>query len=267
VLKADQLTNIRGELSCQRCNLGELFVELRDPIRSMPSERIGVSPSGDFELRSIRGGYYVLHIVSSYGEPIQQEQVHVSNITGPLRIRIAEAKQNRPVSGLISAARLSHKVPKAARKAYDRSHRSLEKKDVEASLKHLQEAVTIDPEYFRAWNNLGSRLVMLNRPEEAITAFQKALRLDPSESLVHANLAVALMQSRRFPEAEKEARASLASGPDDVKARYVLGLSLYAQRRFTAETISMLEGSVTSFQPLGVRWILLQCKQTGSLTR
>ena len=153
----------------------------------------------------------------------------------------------RPVSGTISVARLQHKVAKHAKKEYDKAEKKLKDGDVNSSLTHLLKAVEIDPEYMEAHNNLGSRYVMLNQFDLALSAFRRALQLDPSATMVHLNMAVALMATQQNKEAEDVARRVLQQQPGNAQARYLLGLCLYTQKQYTDEAVSLLGRSQEQF--------------------
>ena len=52
----------------------------------------------------------------------------------------------------MSVKQLSHKPAKAARKAFEKSAKLFEKKDIAGSLAALEQAVAIDPEFVPALN-------------------------------------------------------------------------------------------------------------------
>jgi len=42
-----------------------------------------------------------------------------------------------------------------------------------------EEAIRLDPQYFRAWNNMGFLLREVGRYDEALSAFDRAVEIDP----------------------------------------------------------------------------------------
>ena len=50
------------------------------------------------------------------------------------------------------------------------------------ALERYSQAAEIDPEFSDAWNNLGTLLVELGRPDDACVAFGRALKADPEDA-------------------------------------------------------------------------------------
>jgi hypothetical protein len=69
---------------------------------------------------------------------------------------------------------------------------------------YLRKAVGIRPDYAAAWNNLANLHVELSRIDEAIQCYTKAVSLDPAYAEAHTNRALALLLSGRFEEGWQE---------------------------------------------------------------
>jgi tetratricopeptide (TPR) repeat protein len=243
---ADNIGVVHGELVCEQCSsYAGLVIDITDSTRQAASTT-AVASNGSFEVQNVREGAYQLSVRNLQGEVIHQDIVQISR-HAPLQITVPERKVERPGSGTVSIGRLAHKVPKQAKKEYDKAGGKLKAGDVRGSLQHLLKAVEIDPEYMEAHNNLGSRYLMLQEYDLAISAFRRALELDPSAAMVQLNLAVALMSTSKVKEAEGIARRVLHRNPSDVKANYVVGLALYSRRQFTDETVALLTKSQDAF--------------------
>jgi tetratricopeptide (TPR) repeat protein len=234
-----ELVNFHADLECDGCtSYSNLVMELRDSGKNH-SNAVPVSVGGSAEFQSIPEGSYLLTVRDMRGESIHQEMVVVRKHAGPVSIRLPEKKVERPVSGLVSVARLKHKIPKAARKAFSRSIDLHKKGDAEGSLSYLKKATEVDPEYMEAFNNLGARYLSMGRYHEALSAFRRAMDLDPSATLVQVNAGVALMALGNLKEAETAFRR-VVQLTGEVKARYMLGLALYAQQQYTEEAVHLL---------------------------
>jgi tetratricopeptide (TPR) repeat protein len=248
VALANSLNNVRGELSCDNClQAGELYIELRSPERSFLHERAAVAPTGSFSFSSIPDGSYLLSVTNSRGTILQQELVSVGQHFPPLNVRLALPKKQAPSSGAVSVRQLQHEVPGKARKEFKKAEQKLRKGDLQGSVEHLLAATVIDPEYMEAFNNLGSRYMMLDRPADALQAFEQAIRLDPQIAMVHANAAIALLSVGKFAEAEATARKTLELDASDNKGRYVLGLSLFARYIYSDEACEALRRTADAF--------------------
>lgn len=237
---------VHGELTCEHCtSYSGMVIDVTDSARQ-PISAAPIGTNGSFELHNIRDGAYHVAVRDSRGGVLHQEIIQVNSHT-PVHITLPEQKVERPVSGTISVARLQHKVPKKARKEYEKADKKLKEGDIQGSLQHLLKAVEIDPKYMEAHNNLGSRYLMLNQHEKALDSFRRALDLDDSALLVQINMAVALMALNDHKQAEDVVRRVLRKNPSDPKARYLLGLALYSQKEYTNETVSLLEESEEHF--------------------
>ena len=235
------VVTVRGELTCEGCNsYRDLLVEMRQAGGGPVVERTSVRPNGDFEFTGMRRGNYVVAVVNTRGDILKSETVVVGNYPPPISIALPEIKKENTARGSISFKRLAHKVPKQARKEFDKADKRLRDGDVDGSILHLKRATEIDPEYVEALNNLGCRYITKNDPANAAAVLRKAVEVDENAPLVHGNLAVALLALKEYDAAEQAARRAADMDGSDMKAKYVLALSLYAQRKFTGETVALL---------------------------
>lgn len=155
----------------------------------------------------------------------------------PLETWPSEQDRHTPVAGVISAARLRHKIPGKALREMRREAKAHSKGDIQGSIMHLQAALKIDPECIEAHNNLGARYMTLGRFHEASAEFQKALELDPAATDALLNWAGALCVLGRYDEAEDAARRVLAREPGLPRAEYVLGLILMSAKKYSQECL------------------------------
>ncbi|MBI4677797.1 MAG: tetratricopeptide repeat protein [Elusimicrobia bacterium] len=76
------------------------------------------------------------------------------------------------------------------------------------------EALSLEPGYGAAHNNLANLLVRLDRGEEALGHYEAALRASPGHQAVHYNWGVALLRLGRRGEAAEHFRQELGLAPD-----------------------------------------------------
>lgn len=69
-----------------------------------------------------------------------------------------------------------------------------------------RQVISIDVNYYDAWNTLGAIYVVSKRPAEAIDALNTAIRLNPSSGQAHYNLALALRANGEADRASEAAR-------------------------------------------------------------
>ena|ERR1700682_3094866 len=140
-----------------------------------------------------------------------------------------------PSEPTVSVTRLRHHTPPKAWAAFLRSVKLAHDGAWQKCAVELEKAVTIDPSFAEAHNNLGVCDVELKRFESAAGELRRAVELDPADSVFHGNLSLALILVHRQPEAEHEARTAVTLDATNNKAQYLLGF-LLAQHPETRET-------------------------------
>ena len=153
----------------------------------------------------------------------------------------------RPSPETVSAASLGHRVPKAAKKASDRSAKFSRKGDSRRAAEELEKAVALDPEYAEAHGNLGFEYSQLGRLREAEAEMRRAIALDPYVSIAHSNLGWVLFQQGNFADAERSARHALALSLNNDRAHVLLGILLGAEPATRAEGARHLEQATSTF--------------------
>ena len=245
--QSDKLFRLRGEVTGGPRDQSGLSVELVDTSHHFPMERVPVSQNGAFEFSHVAAGTYQIRVVTQEGTLLRQEHHSVNQMGGDVVIALPDAPSERPAEGSVSVARLKHKIPSKAKKAFAAAQKRSEAGDAAGSAEKLQEAIALDPEYLEAHNNLGCRLLSLGRIDESVASFQRAIEIDPHAPYAHGNLAVALLQQRRPAEAEAAARVAIQNDGGMSKTRYVLGMALFNQRKFTREAAQSLRQSEDDF--------------------
>jgi tetratricopeptide (TPR) repeat protein len=223
-----------------------LWVELYEGNSHMLTERVPVNRDGTFTVTAQTTQMYEARVVTSHGTRIMSE--HVQFRQGqPVELRLPKSMTEgaRP-GGPISMARLAHKPPKAAKKFLQESESLAERGDLPGSAEHLQKALTADPQWFEAWNNLGSRRLMLRQYAEAAEAFRQALAIDPMSAMVHSNLGLAQLFLRQPLEAEESARRALQLDPGSSPASYVEGMALLQQEKRQEEALEKLRAAAVA---------------------
>ena len=232
------VTRISGEVNIDGADPASRYtVELIDPSRHQPVERTLVAPNGRFDF-AVPGGDYELRLVSSTGEMLQIQSVHIGSISNSIELRASVKRIEHPVEGVISAARLRHHPPSKAVKEF---RKAAETQDTGAAIVHLQKAVAIDPEFMEAHHDLGCKYLRAGNTAGAMAELEHAVQLDPGSSRAFANLALVYLRASRFPDAEQAAKRSFALDGQSAVAHYALGLARFAEHRYDSETLRHLE--------------------------
>jgi tetratricopeptide (TPR) repeat protein len=143
--------------------------------------------------------------------------------------------------GAISLRRLSHEVPKQARKEYDKARKERNRENMAEAESHYLNALAVDAQFLEAANDLGVLYYLQARYPDSQRVLEQALTIDPKAPPVLANLSATSMALEKYREAEDFARRAVTLAPNVVRARYLLGLSRLSQEKYDSETRSLLE--------------------------
>lgn len=236
---------VQGEISSSSMLPGVLTVELGGSGGGV-AETAMVNPDGTFEFHSATPGMRELRISAAGGTVIFREFVTVTGPTQQLSIRLPEApKANRADGDTVSLQQLQHKVPVAARKAFEKGQAAAHKGNNEGAQAFFRKAVDIDPEFADAYNELGAAEASLGNLPEAADDFQKAIDLAPEHRLALPNLSIVLAKMKRYKEAADVARRALRVTPASAPVRFILAASLVACHGDAAEALANLRQAET----------------------
>ena len=96
----------------------------------------------------------------------------------------------------------------------------------EQAITCFEAALTLQPNYLDALNNLGNSLRIVKRSKEAIKAFRTAIDIDPNFFEGHHNLANTLQDLNQLEEAALSYRRALEINPDFDETKKNLGTCL-----------------------------------------
>ena len=215
---------VRGEISSSSPLASGLTVELSG--EGMRFETAFVNADSSFEFRSATPGMHQLRVLGANGQVLDQEYVFV-NPNQNLSVRLPEqSPAKRSGDSTVSLQQLQHKIPPAAQKAFEKGERAAAKGDLDQARTCFVEAVTRDPEFADAYNELGGVNASQNHLPEAADQFQKAINLVPEHRKALPNLSIVLAKMERFHEAGQVARRALQLVPGDSRMHYILAASL-----------------------------------------
>jgi tetratricopeptide (TPR) repeat protein len=234
---------VRGEISPAPPGISSLTVELSANGNSA-GQIVHVAPDGSFEFRASPRGAYELKLVGPGGAVIHQETVMLTGSSQLLSIRIGDTSQaNRSTGGTVSLQQLSHKVPPLARKAFDKGEQAQTKGRYDEAAAFYRQAVSIDPEYADAFNELGAMEARQGDLAHAVEDFQKAVEAVPEHAMALSNLSIVLAKLRRFEEAAEAARRALRAMPGSGTQHFVLATSLLFSSGDSDEVLDNFERS------------------------
>lgn len=109
---------------------------------------------------------------------------------------------------------------------------SEEEKEARKLLEESENAIELDPEDAEAWQDKGSALMDLGRPEEALEALEKAIKLDPENMTSWVRKSSVLLTLGRNNESLEASEEVIKLNPNDVIGWYEKCMALYAVGRY-----------------------------------
>ena len=142
---------------------------------------------------------------------------------------------------------LCHHVPKRASKEFVAAVKARSNANREDAILHLKKALSFDPEFLSAINDLGVIYIESEHADLAAEQFERGIAVDPRAGSVYFNLAVAYFMQRHYGDCERVVRQFLYLEPSCPRGMLVLGMSLLLQSKFTAEAEWNLQKAAREF--------------------
>jgi tetratricopeptide (TPR) repeat protein len=144
----------------------------------------------------------------------------------PIEIDAPKPPAVRPSGEVVSVSQLRHKVPKRARKAFERANRLSQAGKHEKAVKELEAAIALDPEYAAAYDQLGVEYGDLGQFSTAEAKIRHSLSLDPTSWRGYYNLGVIRLRTGDAAGAEKNAQRALTLSKGEPRVHLMLGMLL-----------------------------------------
>lgn len=131
---------------------------------------------------------------------LNRMDVSVINAEVDQGLSVSANQKNYSAGALVSAADLA--VPARARKEFDKANELLRKQDWSHAARDLQKALTIDPGFAGAYNNLGVAYANLGDIVSERNALHKAIELNDHFALAYVNLGRMDITNGNYPAAQ-----------------------------------------------------------------
>jgi Flp pilus assembly protein TadD len=188
---------------------------------------------GRFVFRKVAPGAYSIWVsVPNQGEVLRTVDVGsaFSAPDGRMAVTIPLSAAD-PATAVASSPNLVSvrelKIPGSARKDYAEAVKLLGSNDTEGAMRLLRRAASSAPQFWPAWNELGTIEYHAGRYNEAEVCFRKALEQAPQAFDPTSNLGGVLLNLGRYQEALEYNTAAVRQRPHDVLANSQTGLNYF----------------------------------------
>ena len=249
----------------------------------MRTEIFYTDSNGRIALPRINSPYTIL--VETDGESYDTttmsfNPVHAGNYIVVNLRPITAARPSKP--GTVSADVVDANVSPKARQVCDEATKLLQAGKYDEASELLKRAISLQPDYVTAYNDLGAVYMKLNQLDKAEQTLRQAIKLNdkwylpqlnlgvvlnrqrkhqeaaklltelatnhPDQPTIHPPLIEALIEARQWPQAEEELqRALTVKGSDTVDLKIKLGIVTLRQSKFPAAVAAFREA--TSVEP------------------
>jgi tetratricopeptide (TPR) repeat protein len=166
----------------------------RDPKRVAPSEFVGCS------VKALLQGF------DSTTAIIPNGSINDSPDLGTITLRPSEKATGSVLSPTTASA------PPEAMKEFDKAHADELDKHLDSARKHLQKAVSLDPQFAEAWYQLG-RLQEADKPEDALNDYNKAVAADRSYGPPYEHIAALAAVNKKWQDVVNATDQALKLNP------------------------------------------------------
>ena len=178
-------------------------VELRPMFGDIP-QTAAARKGGSFRFDGIVPGQYQLRVLDENRRALLDEALMLrQKRTGALYRRTPIEARAASAIRLSLRAATETKVPGKAMREFRKNTADLKTRRFPSVVDHLKAAISLDPEFADAHNDLGFAYVRLKQFPQSLEQFQRAVELAPNHPMANDNLCLVLTQMGRFAEAYK----------------------------------------------------------------
>lgn len=219
-------------------------------------QRVNLSGDLSFSFTNVRNGEYVI-VLESLGFETVEKTVEVTTFMSGEQVFVTltlgkplpdKSSQLPPRSGsTVSTQELA--ISEKARKELDKAREASEKNDAPQAIKHLQEAIRLQPNLYVAYNNLAVEYLRLNRHQDALQALEKSIALNPQDPRTYRNLAQLHLGRQAYPEAIQAVQRALELEPDSSRSHLLLAEAYLRLGQFQLALNNYLAAAADSSLP------------------
>jgi hypothetical protein len=189
------VTDRKGEFNIvASARESEAVESRRDPKHVSPAEFVGC------KVRAVLEGFDSTTVTIANGSITESPDL------GTIALRPSETAKGSVLSTTTASA------PPDALKEFEKAHADEADKHLDGARKHLQKAVSIDPQFAEAWYHLG-KLDEADKPADALAAYAKATAADPKYSAPYERIAALSAADKKWQDVLTATDSALQLNP------------------------------------------------------
>jgi len=212
---------------------------------------------GRYEFVDMEEGGYVLTASSPtdatlVSDSIQTDTSHTA--TGKLTVNltlhlIAEGYKSKP--GILDVEESKQKIPREARKAFDKARKFLDSKEVDKALEKFDLAINLYDNYYQALSERGDVYVSQRNLKEAAADFDRALKINLNYAPALRGSGYCKLEQKDFAGAIQDFERSISVDPGNAGTQLLLGIANLESENREAAKAALLKA--LTFNPPAVR--------------
>lgn len=201
----------------------------------IPAGECFTGSNGNFSFTSLPNGVYYVVVEAPSFVPFRQS-VRLDMRLSPsyqMNVTLERIEKNTPppnpiISGSPKTYQLNAQQPpkpanEKALREYEKGNENERKGDFGRALACYQKALKADPEFYPAWNNLGTIYLRQKDPARAKDSFEKVLRLNPDDAEAYINEGHAYYDENEYQKAVEFLEEGLKRSPQSALGHFFLG--------------------------------------------
>jgi tetratricopeptide (TPR) repeat protein len=212
--------------------VGDARVELKEISTGQPVKSGYTNSMGHLDLNDVPFGSY--EVVATRGVVEARENAQIRALGASVSLVIAEDRTGDDTGNKSTVSVAQFKVPGKARKEYNKAKEALIDRKIDETEKHLAKALEIFPNFAEALTLRG--IVALDRDdlEAANRDVQQAITLDPTYPTAYFVMGAALNLQSRFDDAVRSLERGLALDPSGWQGYFEMGKAKIGKQDYRA---------------------------------
>lgn len=218
-----------------RTFLGQPVFDARVQIHDVQDGRIiatGYSNRGGaFEIMSVPTGSY--EVVTTSGILESHDRVSVEGVDAEVGIRLPQSETSE-AGGRDTVSVAEMMIPEKARKAFKKADSAARAQRPDEALKHVDEALAIDPKYADALTLRGILELDANQLPQASADLENSIQCDSNYSLAYFALGATYNMMSRFDDAIRTLDRGVGLAPTSWQGYFELGKAFLGKGNYEA---------------------------------